>query len=89
MDVGGVLTELRIEEKAGAKGSTACSGGEVGAAHVEKGVAGVGVGEERPEEAPGGEAELVRCPAGAPVWRSGVAAAAQSGGTAELHCCCG
>jgi len=50
---------------------------------VEKGVAGVGVGEERPEEAPGAKAELVRCSAGAPVWRSGVAAAAQSCGTAE------
>ena len=87
--VGLVLTGARIEEGERRRRSTSCSGGEVGAAHVEKGVAGVGVGEERPEEAPGGEAELVRCPAGAPVWRSGVAAAAQSGGTAELRCCGG
>ena len=59
-----------------AQGSTACSGGEVGATHVEKSVAGVGVGEERSEEAPGAEAEWVRGSAGATVWRCGVAAAA-------------
>ena len=41
------------------------------------------------EVAPGAEAELVRCYAGALVWRSGGAAAAQSGGTAELRCCGG
>ena len=87
MKVGLVLTGARIEEGERRRRSTSCSGGEVGAAHVEKGAAGVGVGEERPEEAPGAEEELVRCSAGAPVWRSGVAAAAQSGGTAELRCC--
>jgi hypothetical protein len=38
---------------------------------------GVGVGEERSEEAPGVEAELKRCSAGASAWRRGVATAAQ------------
>jgi len=41
------------------------------------------------EDDPEVEAEPVRSSAGAPVWRSGVAAAAQSGGTAELRCCGG
>ena len=61
--VGLVLTGARIEEGDRRRRATSCSGGEVRAAHVEKGVAGVGVGEERPEEAPGAEAELVRCSA--------------------------
>jgi len=38
---------------------------------------GVGVGEERSEEAPGVEAELKRCSAGASAWWRGVATAAQ------------
>ena len=38
---------------------------------------GVGVGEERSEEAPGVAAELKRCSAGASAWRRGVATAAQ------------
>ena len=38
---------------------------------------GVGVGEERSEEAPGVEAELKRCSAGASAWQRGVATAAQ------------
>jgi len=45
VDVGGVLTELRIEEKAGAKGSTACSGGGVGAG---SGKRSMGCGSRRP-----------------------------------------
>ena len=36
---------------------TSGSGGEVDLAHAEEAVAGVGVGEVRPEEAPGAEAE--------------------------------
>ena len=50
---------------------TSRSGGEVDLAHAEEAVAGVGVGEVRPEEAPGAEAELVRSLDGALVWRSG------------------
>ena len=46
-------------------------GGEVYLAHAEEAVAGIGVGEVRPEEAPGAEAELVRSLDGALVWRSG------------------
>ena len=47
------------------------SGGEVDLAHTEEAVAGVEVGEVRPEEAPGTEAEPVRSLDGALVRRSG------------------
>ena len=49
-----------------------------GEADAGLGAEGSGLGKD-----PGVEAESVRCSAGAPVWRSGVAADAQSGGKAE------
>ena len=39
---------------------TSGSGGEVDLAHVEEAVVGAGVGEVRPEEAPGAEATRLR-----------------------------
>jgi len=39
---------------------TSRSGGEVDLAHAEEAVTGVGVGEVRPEEAPGAEATRLR-----------------------------
>ena len=47
---------------------TSRSGGEVDLAHAEEAVAGVGVGEVRPEETPGSPAELLRCSAKAGRW---------------------
>ena len=52
------------------RGLTSGSGGEVYLAHAEEAVAGVGVGEVRPEEAPGAEAEPMRSLDGALVQRS-------------------
>ena len=50
---------------------TSRSGGEVDLAHAEEAVAVVRVGEVRPEEAPGAEAEPMRSLDGALVRRSG------------------
>ena len=66
------------------RGSRAALVGLGGEADAGLGAEGSGLGKD-----PGVEAESVRCSAGAPVWQSGVAAAAQSGGTAELRCCGG
>jgi len=65
------LTEPWISSKEAARALTSRSGGEVDLAHAEEAVAGVGVGEVSPEEAPGAEAELMRSLDGALVRRSG------------------
>ena len=63
------------ELRRGQSSPAAVRWGNSGAAQAEVGEEGLGV-------VPGPEAEPVRCLAGAPVHRSGVAAVAQSGGTA-------
>jgi hypothetical protein len=65
------LTEPWISSKEAVRALTSGSGGVVDLAHAEEAVAGVGVGEVRPEDALGTEAEPMRSLDGALVWWSG------------------
>ena len=56
---------------------TSGSGGEVDLAHAEEAVAGVGVGEVRPEEAPGAEVTRLRQLAGVVARRNSGSVVAQ------------